>query len=122
MTSEELTPCWTYITPLLNEKIVGSFALSYISNSNTLAVAPQLTDSLDLKKSPMQNKIQAEIKRFKKFQSMVTGKSDKMDVNDVDIQNYAKFLLKEGEGQEKRDLLGCLKGEIVLANKVISLK
>ena len=44
-----------------------------------------------------------------------------MDVNDVDIRNYAKFLLKEGEDQEKRDLLGCLKGEIVLENKIVSL-
>ena len=70
----------------------------------------------------MQNKIKAEIRRFKKFQSMVTGKSDKMDVNEVDIRNYAKFLLKERKDQEKRDLLGCLMRDIVLANKKISLK
>ena len=44
----------------------------------------------------MQTKVKAEIKRFKKFQSMVTGKGDKTDVNDVDIRNYAKFLLKGG--------------------------
>jgi len=53
---------------------------------------------------------------------MVTGKSDNIDVNDVDIRNYAKFLLKEGDDQEKRDLLGCLKGKILLKGKVILLR
>lgn len=69
----------------------------------------------------MQSKIKAEIRRFKKFQGMVTGKTDNIEVNDVDVQNYARFILQEGEDQEKRDLLSCLKGEIVLKNKEIAL-
>lgn len=81
----------------------------------------KLTDKLDLKKTPVQSKIKAEIRRFKKFQNMLTGKSDKIEVSDVDVQNYANFILREGEDQEKRDLLSCLKGEIKLANKTISL-
>ena len=52
---------------------------------------------------------------------MVTGKSDSIEVNNVNIQNYAKFLLKEGDDQEKRDLLGCLRGQISLKDKRIDL-
>ncbi len=52
---------------------------------------------------------------------MVTDKNDNIDVSDVDIKNYAKFLLKEGDDQEKRDLLNCLIGEIKLASKIITL-
>jgi hypothetical protein len=37
------------------------------------------------------------------------------------VQNYAKFLLKEGDDQEKRELLSCLKGEIQLREKTIRL-
>ncbi len=94
----------------------------YINETELIEQLQDLTDKLDLKKTPMQNKIKMEIRRFKKFQGMVTGKSDSIDVDDVDIQNYARFLLKEGDDQEKRDLLGCLKGEILLSNKLISLK
>lgn len=93
----------------------------YINETELIGQLQNLTDRLDLKKTPMQNKIKAEIRRFKKFQGMVTGKSDSIEVNDVDVQNYAKFLLKEGDDQEKRDLLGCLRGEIHLKEKTISL-
>lgn len=93
----------------------------YINEHELIEQLQNLTDKLDLKKTPMQNKIKAEIRRFKKFQGMVTGKSDNIEVNDVDVQNYARFLLKEGEDQEKRDLLSCLRGEIVLENKKITL-
>lgn len=93
----------------------------YISETELIVQLQNLTDKLDLKKTPMQNKIKAEIRRFKKFQSMVTGKTDKIEVNDIDVQNYAKFLLKEGEDQEKRDLLSQLKGEVVLKEKEVKI-
>ena len=92
-----------------------------INETELIEQLQNLTDQLDLKKTPMQSKIKAEIRRFKKFQGMVTGKSDTMEVEDVDMQNYAKFLLKEGGDQEKRDLLACLKGEIQLTEKTVSL-
>lgn len=42
-----------------------------------------------------------------------------MKAKDVDIRNYAKYLLTEGTIFEKRDLLGCLKSKIILENKLI---
>jgi len=53
---------------------------------------------------------------------MITGKCDKIEVNDVDIRDYMKFILKEGEDQEKRELLICLKGKIFIKNKKVYLK
>ena len=94
----------------------------YINETELIKQLQKLTDKLDLKKSSMQSKIQAEIRRFKKFQSMVTGKNDNIDVSNVDIKNYARFILKEGEDQEKRDLLSCLNGEILLDSKKVLLK
>ena len=93
----------------------------YINEEDLIKQLQKLTDKLDLKKSPMQNKIKAEIKRFKKFQRIVTGENNNIDVNDVDIKNYAKFLLKEGNDQEKRELLNCLNGEILLKNKMVEI-
>jgi hypothetical protein len=88
-----------------------------VTEAELIEQPQKLTDQLDLKKTPMQNKIKAEIRRFKKFQGMVTGRSDSIEVDDVDVQSYARFLLKEGDDQERRDLLSCLRGEILLDNK-----
>jgi hypothetical protein len=45
-----------------------------------------------------------------------------VEVAGLDIRNYAKYLLQEGSDIEKRELLGCLKGNIVLSEKKILLK
>lgn len=43
------------------------------------------------------------------------------EVEALDIRNYAKYLLQEGTDVEKRELLGCLKGNILLSEKKILL-
>ena len=93
----------------------------YINETDLIKQLQKLIDKLDFKKTPIENKIKAEIKRFKKFQSMITGKCNKIEVNDVDIKNYIKFILKEGEDKEKRELLNCLKGKINLKRKIVSI-
>ncbi|MFA6897066.1 MAG: recombinase family protein [Patescibacteria group bacterium] len=91
----------------------------YISEEDLIKQLQKKIDKLDFKKMPIQEKIQTEIKRFKKFQMMVTGKNENIDVNDVDVKNYIKFLLKEGDDQEKRELLTCLDCKINLKNKEV---
>lgn len=41
--------------------------------------------------------------------------------DNVNIRNYAKYILKQGSISEKRELLGCLKSKLFLASKVVSL-
>jgi len=94
----------------------------YISEEDLIKQLQKQIDKLDFKKLPVQDKIEGEIKRFKKFQMMATGKNQNIDVSDIDVKNYIKFLLKEGEDQERRELLTCLNGEILLKNKVVELK
>ena len=43
-------------------------------------------------------------------------------ISDVNIKNYAKYILLEGTKQEKRDLLECLKSKIILKDKALKLK
>jgi len=93
----------------------------YISEEDLIKQLQKQIDKLDFKKLPVQEKIEVEIKRFKKFQIMATGKNQNIDVSDVDVKNYIKFLLKEGDDQEKRELLTCLNGEILLKNKIINI-
>lgn len=94
----------------------------YISEEDLIKQLQKQIDKLDFKKLPVQDKIEGEIKRFKKFQMMATGKNQNIEVSDVDVKNYIKFLLKEGDDQEKRELLTCLNGEVLLKNKVVEIK
>lgn len=70
----------------------------------------------------MTGKIKAEIARHKKFQSGLLGeKESKIRVCDVEVRNYAKYILREGGNEGKRELLNCLTGTMKLANKSVSL-
>lgn len=81
-----------------------------------------LLDDADIHTVSMKEKITREVKRFKKFEYMLLGNKTPVAVKDIDIRNYAKFILQEGDIEEKRELLRCLKSGIVLDNKKISLK
>jgi len=63
------------------------------------------------KRSAMYNKIRAKL----------LGAKENNKALDVDVRNYAKYMLKEGTMIEKRELLGCLKNRIVLKDKQITL-
>lgn len=46
---------------------------------------------------------------------------EKIEVNEIDIRNYTKYLLCEASDIEKRELLGCLKSKVFLQEKRITL-
>jgi site-specific DNA recombinase len=79
-------------------------------------------DDLEIQTVPMREKITNEVKRFKKFEQMLLGTKTAVAIKDIDIRNYAKFILQEGSLDEKRELLRCLKSEIVLKDKNVFLK
>jgi DNA invertase Pin-like site-specific DNA recombinase len=81
----------------------------------------QLIDDLDIRVLPMKEKISNEVKRFKLFQQTLLGTKSQIAVKDIDIRNYAKFILQEGNIDEKREFFRCLNSDILLKNKTIKL-
>ena len=81
----------------------------------------ELLDKIDIDEIGIREKLRFEVERVKKFQQGVLGIKDKIIAGDIDIRNYAKYILREGQDVEKRELLGCLKSKISLANKLIEL-
>jgi hypothetical protein len=69
----------------------------------------------------MREKIAEEVNRFKKFEQMLLGSKTPVVIKDIDIKNYAKFILQEGTMEEKREFLRCLASKILLNNKKISI-
>ena len=92
---------------------------------NEDALIPQLKElmnDLDIQTVPMREKITDDLKRFKKFERMLLGSKSTAVVKDIDIRNYAKFILQEGSMDEKREFIRCLKSGILLVNKKVTLK
>ena len=41
---------------------------------------------------------------------------------EVDLRTYAKYILKEGTNEEKRELIGCFKSKIKVTKKVVTIE
>jgi hypothetical protein len=95
----------------------------YINEDDLIEQLAGLMDQIDLDSIGMKERIKAEIERLKKFQSGLLGeKESNVKVSDIDIRNYAKYMLREGQIYEKRELLLCMRSKIKLANKVVLLE
>ena len=93
----------------------------YINEVDLLKQFEELMDQIDIDEIGIKSKIKGEVERIKKFQQSLLGKKEQIAVEDIDIRNYTKYILREGADIEKRELLGCLKSKIGLKNKQISL-
>lgn len=94
----------------------------YAEERELLKQFNELIEKINLNEIEVKEKIKADVERFSKLQRFLLGTKEKIDILSVDIRGYAKFILKEGTDIEKRELLGCLKSKICLANKKITLK
>ncbi|KKS37554.1 MAG: Recombinase [Parcubacteria group bacterium GW2011_GWD2_42_14] len=91
----------------------------YIREEELIEQFVKLMDEIDLNEISIKEKIKDEVERFMRFQRSILGIQSKIEVKEVDIRNYAKYLLKEGFDVEKRELLSCLKSKILLNNKEV---
>jgi len=82
----------------------------------------KLMDKVDLDEIGIRARIEDEITRFNKFRTGVLGQNQEKISLDIDVRNYAKYLLKEGTLIEKRELLSCLKSKLILKDKKITLE
>ena len=91
----------------------------YITEDDLIRQFEKLVETINLDKTGMRKRIYAEAERFKKFQFIATGSRDVICVDDIDIRNYAKYILRVGENVEKRELLSCIRSKILLKEKRI---
>jgi hypothetical protein len=40
---------------------------------------------------------------------------------EINLKTYAKYILRSGSNEEKRELMGCFKSQITITNSLISL-
>jgi len=94
----------------------------YIREEELITELLKILDKVDINELGMRQKLEDEIARFNIFQRSVLGSTDKVkNREDMDIRNYAKYILKEGSVSEKRELLGNLRSRIIYKDKTLTL-
>jgi hypothetical protein len=81
----------------------------------------KLMDKLDINQVGIKLKFEEELKRYNKFHRSVLGSNTKSKHKEIDLRTYAKYILKEGTNEEKRELMGCFRSKIKLIKQNIIL-
>lgn len=93
----------------------------YINEVELIEQFEKLLNQININEIGMRDRIKEEVQRIKRFQQSVLGIKQEIQVSEVDVRDYAKFILKDGTIEEKRELLICFKSKILLKEKCIYL-
>src|SRR3990167_9546462 len=95
----------------------------YIREDNLVGLLLQLFDSIPLNKLGISEKLNREVDRHRKFVNGILGQEvAEGQTNQVNIRNYAKYILQEGTRDEKREIMGCLNATILIKDSSIYIK
>ncbi len=92
----------------------------YINETDLIKQLIKIVNSLETDQMKIKKSITEEIARFKQFQKSLLGLSTDITLKDINVKNYVKYILKSGSIDEKREILSCLEGSLLLANKKIT--
>ena len=68
-------------------------------------------------------KFDEELSRRNKFNKGVLGIQDQTKTHQaIDLKTYAKYILKEGTDEEKRELMGCFKSKMKVTESVVTVE
>lgn len=81
----------------------------------------KIIKEVGIRNLPIQEKIRSEVERMKKFYSMILNEETQVYLKDVNTLAYATFILQEGSLDEQREIMNCLKGQLVLKARKIYL-
>ncbi|MDP3696527.1 MAG: recombinase family protein [Candidatus Taylorbacteria bacterium] len=95
----------------------------YLREEELVGQLVKILDQIDFNNSGIQIKFEEELKRFNKFQRGVLGFSNSKSVHqDIDLKTYAKYILKEGTNEEKRELMGCFRSKIKITKGIVTIE
>lgn len=95
----------------------------YIREEELIEQIIKILDKVNINELGMKIKLEDEIQRFNRLQTVIGGKTKIGDevVKETDIRKYAKHLLREGSAIEKRELLANLRSRLIYKNKELTL-
>lgn len=95
----------------------------YLREEDLTDQLANILDKISLDEIGMKEKIKNELEQHQRFNESVLRmkNTEKVKVKEIDIRNYAKYILRERNIWEKRELLGHLRSKLILKEKKISL-
>ena len=93
----------------------------YLREEDLILQLLTIIDQLSLDELGLRRKLKEEVERYYKFQNILGIDKQKVELMDVDIKNYAKYILRDGNLFEKRELLSHLKDKLIFTDKIIAL-
>jgi site-specific DNA recombinase len=94
----------------------------YLREEELIEQLITVLDQVDFSEAGIRHKFEEELKRFNKFQRGVLGLANNRAAHeDIDLRTYAKYILKEGTNEEKRELMGCFKSRIKITQGVVTI-
>ena len=96
----------------------------YLREEELINQLIKVIDKIAVNELGIRYKFEQEVKRYQKFRRSVLGadKNTKVELQEINVKTYAKYLLKEGSIIEKRELLSNIKSCLKLKNKQIVLE
>ncbi len=94
----------------------------YIREDRLIEQLLALLEQVSIDEIGARHLIEKEVARYNKLRVAMRDKSEKVKADEMDTRRYAKYLLENGSLPEKRELLGHLKGRIILKDRKIALE
>jgi len=94
----------------------------YIREEQLIEQFEALIDKLDIRKFGTRKQLKDEIHRYERFTKGILGQEINTTITKVDIRRYAKYVLKHGNREEKRELLCGIKTKLYLKDQMIYTK
>lgn len=93
----------------------------YIREERLVEALLRLLDKLTIEEIESKETLHKELDKFRRLSSAVLGYGGNLDQNpDVNLHNFAKYILNEGNRAEKRALISCLEQTVYLKNKELT--
>lgn len=95
----------------------------YLREEELVEQLLKVVDKIDLNQTAIMMKFEEELKRHNKFNKGVLGIQNQTKAHqEIDLQTYAKYILKDGTDEEKRELMGCFKSRMKVTEKIVIIE
>jgi len=96
--------------------------ITYLREEDLVKQFMELINNLSMDELGLRKHLKEDIERHQKFQALLGAEIQKIQLQDIDLKNYAKHMLKTGTTSEKRQILSHLKDRLILKDRMITLE
>lgn len=93
----------------------------YLREEKVIEQLAVLIDKISLDEIGARHLIDREVIRYNKLREEVEGSKEILKAKEMNIRKYAKYLLKNGSREEKRELLEHLRNRLIINDRVITV-